>query len=132
MSGGSLNYFYSTLEEHAGDFADKELDDLVRDLAELFHAREWYLSGDTGEGDWREARDEFKAKWFTHDGRNERMEKYINQTVDELREMLGISRKRCKNCQHWTAEDDSYYGRCEYHEHCLMHRAESCERWEDE
>ena len=46
MSGGSLNYFYSELEGHAGDFRDKELDDLVRDLAHLFHEREWFLSSD--------------------------------------------------------------------------------------
>ena len=37
MSGGSLNYFYGQLEEHIGDFGDKELDELVKDLAELFH-----------------------------------------------------------------------------------------------
>ena len=47
MSGGHLNYFCHSLEEHIGDFGDRELDDLVKDLAELFHDREWYLSGDT-------------------------------------------------------------------------------------
>ena len=36
MSGGSLNYFCYQLEEHIGDFGDKELDELVKDLAELF------------------------------------------------------------------------------------------------
>ena len=56
MSGGSLNYFYTSLQDHVGDFADKELDDLVSDLAELFKDRELYLSGDTGDGTWAEAR----------------------------------------------------------------------------
>ena len=50
MSGGSLNYFYSYLEEHVGDLGDKELDNLVLDLAKLFHDREWELSGDIGKG----------------------------------------------------------------------------------
>ena len=40
MSGGSLNYFYIELEEHAGDLGDKELNNLVMDLARLFHDRE--------------------------------------------------------------------------------------------
>ena len=75
MSGGSLNYFYSSLEEHIGDFGDKELDDLIKDLVELFHDREWYLSSDTGEGSWRETRDKFKAKWFTELGRKDRLNK---------------------------------------------------------
>ena len=43
MSGGSLDYFYTMLQDHVGDFGDKELDELVADLAELFHDREWYL-----------------------------------------------------------------------------------------
>ena len=67
MSGGSLDYFYSQLQEHIGDFKDKELDELVEDLAKLFHDREWYLSGDYCEGTWNEARDNFKKKWFTDD-----------------------------------------------------------------
>lgn len=50
MSGGSLNYFYSQVEDHVGDFGDRELDDLVKDLAQLFHDREWFLSSDTNEG----------------------------------------------------------------------------------
>ena len=130
MSGGSLDYFYSQLEEHAGDFADKELDDLVKDFAKLFHDREWYLSGDTCEGTWRNARDAFKTKWFTEDGRHERIEKYLKQVNEEIRETFGISRKRCKNCKHWSKEsEESSYGRCEFEKHCLMHSDEDCERF---
>ena len=79
MSGGSLNYFYCNLQDHIGDFGDKELDDLVADLAELFHEREWYLSCDSGKGDWVEARDAFKNKWFTKIGRQKRIEKYLKE-----------------------------------------------------
>ena len=91
MSGGSLNYFYCELEDHVGDFGDKELDDLVRDLAKLFHDREWYLSSDTGKESWNRSRDEFKKKWFTAHGRQERIEKYISEINYEIREMFGMN-----------------------------------------
>ena len=132
LSGGSLNYFYCQLQEHEGDFGDKELDELVKDLAELFHEREWFLSGDTGEGSWNEERDAFKAKWFTKEGRADRIDKYLSETVEEIRKSLGISDMYCKNCSHWYLDrpDDDKYGRCEYMDYCLMHRCESCNRWE--
>ena len=41
MSGGSLNYFYSELESHDRDFGDLELNELVKDLAQLFHDRDF-------------------------------------------------------------------------------------------
>ena len=131
MSGGSLNYFYCNLQDHVGDFGDKELDDLVADLAELFHAREWYLSSDTGKGDWAEARDTFKNKWFTKHGRQQRIEKYLKEFENEIRETFGMKTGYCKTCKHWTKRDrSSAYGDCEYEKHCLMHRSESCERYE--
>lgn len=133
MSGGSLNYFYGLLEEHVGNFGDKELDELVKDLAELFHDREWYLSDDTGVGDWNEARDEFKTKWFTEHGRQERIEKYLAELGEEVRQSFGISVRYCKNCKNWTMQESYHgrYGRCPYHEHCVMHRSESCDKWEE-
>lgn len=132
MSGGILNYFYNTLEEHIGDFEDKELDDLIRDLVKLFHDREWYLSSDTGEGSWKESRDAFKAKWFTPEGRKERIDHYLDEIRNDVLESFGLSDKRCKNCRHWTAgkKDDSPYGSCDHQAHCLMHRSGSCEKFE--
>lgn len=136
MSGGSLNYFYGQLEDHVGDFGDKELDELVKDMAKLFHDREWYLSSDTGVGDWNEARDKFKNKWFTQHGRQQRIERYLAEIEDEVREMFGMSDRYCRNCVHWTPEapDKSaysgIYGRCDYEKHCLMHRSENCALFE--
>lgn len=131
MSGGSLNYFYSDLEEHVGDFGDKELDELVADLAKLFHDREWYLSGDTGVGNWNEARDTFKAKWFKEGARKERIEKYLSDYVEDIRQSLGISKKYCKTCKHWKqVSEEGIYGKCPFVIHCLTHRSESCGRWE--
>lgn len=130
MSGGHLNYFYLQLEEHVGDFGDRELDDLVKDLAELFHDREWYLSGDTGEGDWREARDAFKAKWFTEYGRRDRIEKYMKQLSSEVFDSFGFG-NHCYDCVEWTEEEGSgYYGRCNLNKNCLMHRSEHCDQFD--
>lgn len=133
MSGGSLNYFYNELEYHVGDFKDKELDDLVKDLAKLFKEREWYLSSDTNIGNWVEARDAFKAKWFKGEGREDRLKQYVDEIRDEMLEALGLSEKHCKDCKHWTKEEKenySQYGWCDITKGCMMHRSESCEKYE--
>lgn len=129
MSGGSLNYFYSELESHIGDFGDRELDDLVKDMAELFHDREWFLSCDTCEGNWVESRDAFKKKWFTDHGRQERIEKYLDAIRDEVLKSFGMSDKYCLNCGNWTAEDEPPYGSCRFLKSCVMHQYESCDRF---
>jgi hypothetical protein len=129
MSGGSLDYFYSQLNDHVGDFKDKELDDLVSDLAQLFHDREWYLSGDTGEGSWNEARDNFKAKWFTEIGRQVRIEKYLDDIKTEVLQSFGIAHKYCQDCKNWKKEDENY-GRCPFVKGCSFHKCETCEKWE--
>lgn len=129
MSGGRLNYFYYDLEDHIGDFKDKELDNLVKDLAQLFHDREWYLSGDTCEGSWREARDAFKAKWFTEIGRKDRIEKYLRQLSSELMDSFGFG-SYCRDCTEWTPVGDGCYGRCSFEESCLMHRCDCCDMFE--
>ena len=135
MSGGSLDYFSCQLEDHVGDFGDRELDELVKDLSVLFHDREWYLSGDTGSGDWNEARDNFKAKWCTQHGRNDRIESYLDQIGREIRESLGVTHNYCQFCAHWKPEKsdkgESRYGWCEYQKHCLTHRSETCEEFEN-
>lgn len=130
MSGGSLNYFYCELQDHDKDFGDKELNELVSDLADLFHAREWYLSSDTGVGDWNEARDRFKAKWFTLHGRQERIEKYLDEIAEEVRESFGMSRRHCQHCKHWTEEEkgETYaYGRCPFTKGYVHHRSAPCD-----
>lgn len=130
MSGGSLDYFYCRLEEHTNDLGDAELNELVSDLATLFHDREWYLSGDTGSGDWNESRDKFKAKWFTEHGRQERIETYLAELTKEVRREFGMSEEYCEFCQHWTKKKDSRYGDCEFEPRCLFHRREYCDKFE--
>lgn len=92
MSGGSMGYLYYKVEDAADCFEDKELRDLVKDLAKLLHDLEWYKSGDYGKEDYLESLNEFKHKWFAMD-RNERLKKYIDETCEEfvntLHQMLG-------------------------------------------
>lgn len=129
MSGGSLDYFYCQLQEHDRDFGDKELNELVTDLAQLFHDREWYLSGDYGEGRWNEARDKFKEKWFKEGARAERIERYLDDIRKEVLQSFGIEHKYCKDCKHWT-EELSGYGRCDFANGYSNHKCETCDKWE--
>ena len=129
MSGGHLDYFYDDLRDHVGDFDDKELDDLVRDLSDLFKAREWFLSSDTSEGSWNEARDNFKAKWFKEGARKERIVKYLDEIKAEVLHSLGVSDDYCMNCSHWT-QDGEAYGDCDINPHMSMHKKEHCGRFE--
>lgn len=73
MSGGSMDYISYQLENQEGCFRgdkyEKVLEDALKDFAELLHAREWYLSCDTGEDDWNEARDKFLAKYTMPTGK---------------------------------------------------------------
>lgn len=131
MSGGSLNYFYHSLEEHADDFGDKELKELCQDLAELFHDREWFLSGDTCEGEWNEKRDDFKHKWFGKGNRPERIERYLAEYAREIRLSIGIERDYCQNCKFWKTSSPGKYGKCEHKTGCMMHRREWCEKYEE-
>ena len=131
MSGGSLDYFCFTLQDHVGDFGDKELDELVKDLAVLFREREWNLSDDTCEGDWNEARDKFKAKWFTDAGRQDRIEKYLADFSNEVKRSFGISSMYCLHCKHWSKGNVEKYGKCEFVKSCLMHEMEYCDKWEE-
>ena len=129
MSGGSLDYFYNQLIDHVGDFDDVELDELIKDLSNLFKAREWYLSGDTGLGTWREERDKFKSKWFTEHGRNDRINSMITKMADKMRDALGVKESYCETCMNWTG-DTEFYGRCKKTKNVYFHRREDCDKWE--
>ncbi len=125
MSGGSMNYFYAQLEEYASCLKDKELVELAEDMARLFHDREWHDSGDIGEGGWNRSVAEFKKKWFT-EPREERLKRYIDEAVSDLKVSLGIG-NFCKDCALFTLQDDGYYGRCPHQKNVLVHGYEkSC------
>lgn len=88
MSGGSCNYICFKIEEElCGRMKDAELNDLMKDIADLAHALEWYLSADTSESTYREKVQEFKEKWF-ESNREERLKGYIDESLDKLRKEM--------------------------------------------
>lgn len=96
MSGGSMNYLYSSVREYAvGMMEDAELNELMGDVVELLHDLEWYQSGDYGEEAYRKSVAEFKAKWFGKSKtRTERLERLIDERIaqarKECRQMIGL------------------------------------------
>lgn len=133
MSGGCLDYFYGRLEEHVGDFDDRELDELVQDLATLFREREWYLSGDKSEGAWREASVAFKRKWLFGAKGRECVEQYMDEAKQGLLRMLGLSNEYCRNCKHWMALENVGlpYGDCDLVDERWVLGYDTCEKFEE-
>lgn len=84
MSGGYLDYICYELNDIADRIDDREIKDLVKDLADLLHDYEWWQSGDYGSETYYETRNKFKAKWFG-DNRNERLKDYLNTALDEVK-----------------------------------------------
>lgn len=133
MSGGSMNYFYSTLEEYSNVLGDRELNDLVKDLCKVFHDKEWLDSADIGEGSYNLTVKNFKEKWFTEVGQNRRYAEYIDTAIRDLKRELRIDRRYCKDCRHFMIEGgyDGRYGRCKHYTTCMTHAYDSpCEEFE--
>lgn len=84
MSGGSMDYLCYRVKEVADQMGDRELIELIKDVAELLHDREWYLSGDYGDETWEKCVQKFKQKWFEQP-REERLKALIEQTFNEAK-----------------------------------------------
>lgn len=88
MSGGSHNYVYDRIEHQlVGQMYDKELDELMKDIATLAHDLEWYDSGDYSFDDYNATVRKFKEKWFKTT-REERLRKYIDEALEQTKEDL--------------------------------------------
>ena len=88
MSGGSYSYIYShLLSECAGRMCDIEMNDMIRDLAEVLHDLEWWQSADSSEDKYRATLAKFKAKWFKGN-REERLKCYIDDQIGIVRRQL--------------------------------------------
>lgn len=85
MSGGSMDYICYRVEEQASCMGDRELVELVKDVAGLLHDREWYLSGDYGDETWEKSAQKFKQKWFEQP-REDRLKALIEQVFDEAKQ----------------------------------------------
>ena len=84
MSGGSMNYVCYRLDEEADYMGDRELIELVKDVAKLMHDREWYISGDYGEDTWKESAQAFKEKWFKS-SREDRLKRMVEEIFTSAR-----------------------------------------------
>ena len=98
MSGGSHDYLYSRVEElFVGKMYDIELNDLMKDVANIMHDLEWYDSGDYDPDGYFDTVKAFKKKWFEFP-RKDRLKKYIDKSVEDLRvslyQMLGENIER--------------------------------------
>lgn len=135
MSGGSMEYLSSRIEEYAEMFEDKEIVELVKDVAQLWHDCEWYHSGDTCKGEYLEAVENFKNKWF-EGSREELLKTFIDNKLEEVKEdcyrfIGGIN--YCYQCKSFEQLEDSKYGDCEYCDGYLTHRHEkACAKFEKE
>lgn len=96
MSGGSMGYIYYQVEGEADRMGDRELIELVKDVAKLLHDREWYISGDYGDDAWNKSAREFKEKWFKS-SREERLKEMIESIFEDARkecmELIGVEVK---------------------------------------
>lgn len=87
MSGGSMNYIYSQLQEAADMTSDKEIKDLLMDLSEVLHDEEWYKSYDYSFEIYQETLLKFKCKWFDQP-RRDRLKKYIDESIEKSRKEM--------------------------------------------
>lgn len=129
MSGGSMNYIYSSLEDAADQIPDPELKDLTKDLAKVLHDCEWWLSGDISQGSFRKTAAAFKAKWFeTYPV--DRMRGYVDAACEKLKRDMGLG-DYCKDCAKFKPKSDSDYGSCDHYKMCLTHGYDDpCEEFE--
>lgn len=88
MSGGSFDYMYSRVEQtYVGEMRDPEMDALMKDLVEVLHDLEWYVSADYSRKDYQETLDKFKAKWFKQ-SREERLRAIVKEECSKLERKL--------------------------------------------
>lgn len=94
MSGGSYDYIYcKLLEECEKRMYDDEMNDLIKDLAEVLHDLEWWQSDDIDEQTYRDTLSRFKRKWF-QENREKRLKEYVDKQVsmtkNSLYKLIGV------------------------------------------
>lgn len=135
MSGGSMDYMFSTIENYAEHLKDYKMIDLAKDLAKVFHDCEWFESGDISEGEYNKSILNFKEKWFKEGSQEKRIEQYIRQAMSDVRKKLGVE-TYCGECAKFKADvgkqyGDKDWGTCSHYKHCLTHKYEYvCEEFE--
>ena len=82
-----MDYLCYKMENAIELIDDKEIRDLMKDLAEVMHDLEWATSGDYGMGTYQETLSKFKEKWFSGN-RNERLKDYIKESLNNLEQEI--------------------------------------------
>ena len=93
MSGGHFDYtdsqakseIFGWTDKPTNVFEDREISELIFDVFDLIHDYDWYVSGDTDENDWLQAKRAFKAKWL-HSQPEERTKAIIDAVIDDARQ----------------------------------------------
>lgn len=134
MSGGSMNYIYSQVEEASRCFSNPLVRELIKDVSELLHDKEWADSGDYSDGAYNKTEKAFTEKWFRN--YDDTLKAIISNEIESVRDGLlnciGVA-KYCKDCVNWKqGNSDSDYGRCK-DDKWLTHGYEfGCDDWSEE
>lgn len=101
MSGGSMDYLYWKVRDVEKFFDDKRIKEMLIDISDLLHDREWYEDADICEGAYNKTELRFRHKWF-------------KDRID--------SKLFCLTCENWTKDNKTEdYGSCFYENNCLRH-----------
>ena len=95
MSGGLFDYkdieakneIFGWSDEPSNVFEDKEISELVWDVFDLINSFDYYRCSDISEEKYLKDKAEFKKKWFG-DNRGLRIQKIVDESIDELRQEL--------------------------------------------
>ena len=95
MSGGLFDYADETLKNEifkwadkpTDEFEDREISELVWDVFDLINSFDYYRCCDISKETYLKRKDEFKKKWFG-DNRGLRIQKIVDESIDELRQEL--------------------------------------------
>lgn len=94
MSGGYFDYSNYRLDDLADREIDVEIRDLLKDLSNLLHDEDYYMSGDYSKETYYKSLEEFRKKWF-HNSRNIRLKNYIDDSIDKARKdmynLIGVN-----------------------------------------
>lgn len=100
-------------------FQDLEISNLVYDVLRLIHDYDWYESGDTGEGNWVQAKEKFKDRWLRGNAK-ERISQYAQEALEQFKKellqtcSLADVPKNIRDCAHCKyAEENKKYDRLE-------------------
>lgn len=132
MSGGSMNYVYAQVREVADHFSNPQIRELIEDVSDLLHDKEWADSGDYSDGTYNKTEKDFIEKWFLNHDKT--LKAIISNEIESVRDRLLNcigSARYCKDCVHWKQESSSY-GICKDDKWSTHGYEYGCKDWSNE